>query len=114
MVCGLPNCVTVTVSAGSYPSEVGWEVTRYAEVLASGIGGESADICLSNPSSSPTTTPSPTDTFEPTVECPADKECIPVSTYEELTEALSCSSGSCSWTGLGFNGGCGRFVTLQM
>ena len=110
-VCELAGCVTVAVSGGSYPTEVGWSVELDGEVEASGSGGESAQVCFDNPTSTPTTA-APTMSAKPTIACPEDKDCYTASTYEELTDALSCTSDSpeCSWYSFDSRHGCYRSV----
>ena len=70
-LCGLTSgCYGVTVSAGDYPNEISWELTKGEVVLAEGGAPETVDdVCVElTPTSTPTTTLQPTVTMVPTRE----------------------------------------------
>ena len=71
-VCSLPSgCYSMTVSEGSFPNEVSWEIVHDGVVTAEGGAGETVSgVCLGMPTSAPTTA-SPTMTTAPT---PSNKD----------------------------------------
>ena len=95
-VCGLDRgaCFGITVTAGSYPSEVSWTVAAAAAdggATASGGAPETAArICLvAGPTASPTLTPRPTLTPVPTGECrPPGTVCFAAVDWQEVEDGL--------------------------
>ena len=87
-LCGDDDCYTLTVSQGSYPTEVSWSITEAANgdesTAASGVGGSSAtDLCIGTvaPSLSTRPTTAPSYTRAPTVG-------IPVTNRAQLVNAI--------------------------
>lgn len=57
----------IAVTAGSYPSEISWEVyDSDGGILASGSGAGNVAFCVAKPSSMPTSTPQPSLSLSPT------------------------------------------------
>ena len=60
-LCGLANgCYTISVSEGSYPSEVSWEITQVGVLMAEGSAGETVGGVCNDYTTSPTMTMVPT------------------------------------------------------
>ena len=62
------ECFTMSVSEGTYPTEISWEVIIGGAVFAQGSGGDTANgLCVDeHPTTTPTSTPVPTITSRPT------------------------------------------------
>ena len=78
-LCNLSSrdrCYTLTVTAGSYPSEISWEVSRGGVVMAEGGGSATVDnVCNTPwPTITPTATPWPTT--------------VAIDTYSELANSI--------------------------
>ena len=95
-VCGLDRdaCYGITVTAGSYPSEVSWTVAAAGgdggATAAGGAPETAARICLvAGPTASPTLTPGPTLTPVPTGECwPPGTVCFAAVNWKEVYDGL--------------------------
>mmetsp|Transcript_102534 Transcript_102534/g.293563 ORF Transcript_102534/g.293563 Transcript_102534/m.293563 type:complete len:1151 (+) Transcript_102534:1637-5089(+) len=101
-ICGLFGCFDFTVSAGSYPNEVSWEVEWVYDgsTLAAGnTGGTSGSFCVTpSPTPSPSITPVPTSskvpTLAPTYGCPEDFDLLGFSDGSSKCYLTSLTTGS--------------------
>jgi len=97
-LCG-GGCYTLSVSEGSYPTEVSWTIIKgdTGREEASGGAGESATVCsAAQPSLLPTSSPVPTvlpPTPMPTVKpTPSPTTAITVSKFSELSNAITSNA----------------------